>query len=96
LAHGPKYVPKCHSHFSSNSTEHIVEREYQMMSKIIMSCLTDNCVSASDERAKSFFDSLKTLPTTLYTAKLPARLFRYAQREYLLKKTNSTDITFQM
>jgi hypothetical protein len=75
LAFGPKYVPKCQSHFPSSSSfssiQRIIEREYQMRSKIIRNSLSDNCVSASDERANLFFTSLKDLLVKFYTAKLP-------------------------
>ncbi|CAF1285889.1 unnamed protein product, partial [Rotaria sordida] len=88
LARGSKYVPKCQSQFGSGGAiEDIIEREYLRMSPIIRDCLTANCVSASDERAKIFFISLKNLLTQLYTAKLPCQLFRRAQQEYLLTKT---------
>jgi hypothetical protein len=95
LAHGPKYVPKCQSYFTSRPVEDIIEREYQRMSIILMNYLTANCVSASDERATIFFISLKNLLTQLYTTKLPYQLFRRAQKEYLLvknirKQLNST------
>lgn len=86
LAYGPKYVPKCQSYFSSKSKEDIIEREYQMMLKIIKSCLTDNCVSASDEKAQLFFTSLKSLLTKLYTTKLPYGLFYRARKENRLMK----------
>jgi len=66
--------------------EDIIEREYQRMSSVIVNCLTDNCVSASDERAKLFLMSLKSLLTKLYKAKLPYQLFRRARQEYLLTK----------
>jgi hypothetical protein len=51
-----------------------------------MNCLTDNCVSASDEWAKQFFTSLKSLLTKLYTTKLSCHLFHRARQESLLKK----------
>ena len=88
LARGPKYVPKCQSYFSLSSTsmEDIIEREYQRMLPIIMNSLTENCVSVSDERAKLFFISLKSLLVKLYTTKLPAKLFHRARQEYLLIK----------
>jgi hypothetical protein len=86
LARGPKYVPKCQSYFTSRSIEDIIEREYQIMSPVIRNNLADNCVSASDERAKLFFISLKTLLTELYTIKLPSKLFRRAGQEHLLTK----------
>ena len=57
-----------------------------MMSHIIRNSLTDNCASASDERAKLFFISLKNLLTKLYTTNLPCKLFRRARQEYLLIK----------
>ena len=80
MAYGPKYVPKCQSHFTSSPIEDIIEREYQMMSPIIMNCLTANCVSASNERAKLFFVSLKNLLRHLYTTKLPNSLFYHARQ----------------
>jgi hypothetical protein len=94
LAFGPKYVPKCQSQFSSSSSstssfssiQRIIEREYQMMSKVIRKSLADNCVSASDERANLFFTSLKDLLMKFYTTKLPRRLFRRARQDHLLTK----------
>ena len=64
----------------------MIEREYEIMLPVIRNCLTANCVSASDERAKLFFTSLKSLLRQLYTAKLPSKLFRCARQEYLLTK----------
>ena len=87
LAHGPKYVPKCQSHFTScSSVQDTIKREHQRMSASIMNCLTANCVSASDERAKLFFTSLKNLLAQLYTTKLPCPLFRRIRQEQLLIK----------
>jgi hypothetical protein len=86
LARGPKYVPKCQSYFSSHSIEDIINREYRMMSSVIMKCLAANCVSASDERAKTFLISLKDLLTQLYTTKLPHQLFRRSRQEHLLTR----------
>ena len=86
LARGPKYVPKCQSHFGSRSVEDIIDREYQKMSPIIRNCLTDNCVSATDERSKLFFVSLKNLLRQLYMTKLSSELFRLARQEHLLTK----------
>jgi hypothetical protein len=85
LAYGPKYVLKCQSHFSSASLSSLnktIVREYEMMTKIISNSLSDNCVSASDKRAKEFFASLKDLLTQLYRAKLPDQQFRRARQEY--------------
>ncbi|CAF1500145.1 unnamed protein product, partial [Adineta steineri] len=86
LARGPKYVPKCQSYFRFRTIEDIIIREYNRMSTIIMKYLTDNCVSASDERAKSFFISLKNLLTNLYITKLSPKLFHYSRQEYMLTK----------
>ncbi len=84
LAYGPKYVPKCQSHFPSStlfpSIQRIIEREYQMMSKIIRNSLTDNCVSASNEKANLFFMSLKDFLAKFYTTNLPCLLFHPALR----------------
>jgi hypothetical protein len=56
--------------------------------------LADNCVSASDERAKLFFTSLKTLLTRLYTTKLFCQLFRRIRQEYLLTKQIQRQLHF--
>jgi hypothetical protein len=95
LAFGPKYVPKCQSHFTSTAIEDIIEREYQRMTSVIVNCLTDNCVSASDERAKLFFLALKTLLTQLYKTKLPLKLFRHVQQEYLLTEYIRSQLYFK-
>lgn len=93
LARGPKYVAKCQSQFASRSSSSksksiskIIEREYQKMSHVIRNSLADNCVSASDERAKLFFASLKDLLTRLYSTKLSCSLFRRIRQEYILIK----------
>ena len=96
LAFGPKYVAKCQSQFVSRSSTSsssksksickIIEREYLMMSHVIRNSLTDNCVSASDERAKLFFASLKDLLTRLYSTRLSCALLRRIRQEYILIK----------
>ena len=87
LAQGPKYVPKCQSHFSSRSRlEDIIEREFQMMSSVITKSLTANCASASDARANLFLLSLKNLLRQLHTAQLPTKLFHRAREEYTVTK----------
>ncbi|CAF1501889.1 unnamed protein product [Adineta ricciae] len=87
LARGPKYVPTCQSYFATDSLEDVIRREYEQMSTVIMKCLADNCVSASDARATLFFISLKNLLTELYTAKLSSNLFRRSRREYMLTRS---------
>ena len=84
LAYGPKYVPRCQSYFSLSSIDKIIVREFDRISSVIMNCLTMNCVSISDDRAKLFFGSLKHLIGQLYKEKLPLKLFRSVQREQLI------------
>ncbi|CAF1502413.1 unnamed protein product [Adineta steineri] len=86
LARGPKYVPKCQSYFRFHTIEDIIIREYNRMSAIIIKYLTNNCVSASDERAKVFLISLRNLLTDLYTTKLSSKLFHHSRQEYILTK----------
>ena len=87
LAKGPKYVPRCQSHFASHlGLEEKVEREFQVMSSVIKNCLAAHCVSASDGRANLFLISLKNLLRQLHTAQLPTRLYRCARQEYILTK----------
>lgn len=88
LAYGPKYVLKYQHYFMSSSLlNKIIQREYDMMTKIISNSLTDNCVSISDNRAVQFFASLKALITELYQTKLPDDVLCRARKEYKLTHT---------
>ena len=54
--------------------------------------LTDNCMSASDQRAKDFFTAVETLLRRFYTTPLPPKLFARAQYEYRIVRSTQRQI----
>ena len=61
-------------------------KEYQQLVECFKRGFNDNCVSATDQRAKDFFHSVENLLRRLYTAPLPRKLFVRAQYEHRMVK----------
>ena len=84
LTNGPKYVPPCQSRFSGQTIDNIVN--------CFKMGLSDNCMSASDQRAKDFFTAVETLLRRFYTTPLPPKLFARAQYEYRIVRSTQRQI----
>ena len=76
--------------------ETIIAREYRQVVGPIRTGLSENCVSATDQRAKDFFTAVETVLREVYQKSLPRRLQRQTQRDHrmvtsiqrVLKKRN--------
>lgn len=93
LINGPKYVPPCQSRFSGKSVEDIVKQEWEIIIDSFKNGLSDNCVSASDQRAKEFFNAIEHLLRRLYTTPLSHKLFHRAQYEHRLVKSIQSQLS---
>lgn len=87
LANGPKYIPVCQSHFSHLSINRIIEQEYEKIIAGFTKGFNDNCMSATDQRAKEFFAAIKDLLHQLHSKPLSFRLRARAQHDYRMVKS---------
>jgi len=83
FSNGLKYVITCQSRFCRKSVNEIITEQYQNISTTIKSCLKDNRILITDERAKQAFSTLerifyKNFNQSNYQKKLTIR----AQCEY--------------
>jgi hypothetical protein len=82
LMNGPKYILPCQSRFSRTSIDELVTSDYERLSTTVKKCLSNNCMSASDNRAQVAFGELKQMMTDLYSKPLSRKLHLRAQREH--------------
>jgi hypothetical protein len=64
---GLKYITPCQSRFSRQSIDAIDTQQYQNLSTIVKSCLSDNLMWTSDQVAKEAFPSLERIISQLQT-----------------------------
>ena len=87
LANGPKYIPRCQSHFSRLPIDTIIEREYQQLIDAFKNSMNTLCISATDTRALEFFASIKNLLYQLYTKPLSSRLLTRARYDHQMVRS---------
>jgi len=83
---GPKYIIPCQQRFSRQSNDQIVKLEYEEILTSVKTCLGNNQMSITDERAKQTFPELEHLIYDLYSKPLSRRLHRRARREHKIVK----------
>ena len=82
LMNGPKYILPCQSRFSRKSIDELVTSDFERLSTTVKKYLSNNCMSASDNRAQVAFRELKQMMTDLYSKPLSRKLHLRAQREH--------------
>ena len=87
LAHGPKYIPVCQSHFSHLPIHRVIELEYEKIIAGFIKGFNNNRMSATDERAIQFFAAIKDLLCQLLSKPLSSRLLARAQHDYRMVKS---------
>lgn len=84
---GLKYIIPCQSQFSKKTMDERSQEQYQAFITVIKSCLRDNQMSESDERARQAFAELQQLNHDLHLRTMPYHLNIRAKREYGLVKS---------
>jgi hypothetical protein len=87
LANGPKYIPACQSRFSHLPIDTIITQEHQKLMELFKIGLHENCMSATDQRAKEFFTASEHLLRLLHTKPLKPRLQARARYDYQMVKS---------
>ena len=87
LADGSKYIPACQSRFSRLPINTVIEQEYEKLIEFFKAGLNDNCMPASDQRAKECFASIKDLLYQYYTKPLSPRLLARARYDHQMVKS---------
>lgn len=77
----PKYITPLQSRFSKQSVDIMVTKQFESIQMKISNCLSSHCMSASDSRAKQFFDETKTILNELYVAPVSKKLLARANNE---------------
>jgi hypothetical protein len=83
---GPKYIIPCQRSVTRRSIDRIVKLEYEKISASIKTCLGNNQMSITDERAKQAFPELEHLIYDLYSKPLSQRLRKRARHEHKIVK----------
>jgi hypothetical protein len=84
LAIGPAFVTPCQSRCSRESIDDIVARQYACLADCFTRGLNTYCMSAKDQCAREFFQSLEQLVRRMYTTPISPRLLARANREHRL------------
>ena len=81
LACLPKYITPLQSRFSGKSIDTLVDKEFEKIHANTSDCFSSHCMTASDQRAKNFFNESRSALHRLHSLPVSAKSLARAKRE---------------